>query len=203
MLNEFRIGQCKADLVILNGTATVYEIKSERDSLSRLNKQIETYRTVFPKCYVVSGENHVAAIANSIPEDVGVLTLSARQNLSTLREAVERIDLMKSEAIFDTIRTDEAIKLLQRLGVSVPQMPNTLIRATLRQIFTKISVADLYPVLISVLKMSRDLSSHQFLVDKLPASLSVSALTVKTKEIQHNNLIAAVDAPFKSALGWT
>lgn len=33
MLNEFRAGSCKADLVILNGTATVYEIKSERDSL--------------------------------------------------------------------------------------------------------------------------------------------------------------------------
>src|SRR3546814_5194136 len=31
MLNEFRAGSCKADLVILNGTATVYEIKSERD----------------------------------------------------------------------------------------------------------------------------------------------------------------------------
>lgn len=30
MLNEFRAGSSKADLVILNGTATVYEIKSER-----------------------------------------------------------------------------------------------------------------------------------------------------------------------------
>lgn len=40
MLNEFRIGSCKADLIILNGTGTVYEIKSERDSLSRLQNQI-------------------------------------------------------------------------------------------------------------------------------------------------------------------
>ena len=36
MLSEFRTGACKADLVILNGTATVYEIKSERDSLIAL-----------------------------------------------------------------------------------------------------------------------------------------------------------------------
>src|SRR6267154_2290198 len=40
MLNEFRVGECKADLAILNGTATVYEVKSERDSLVRLRKQI-------------------------------------------------------------------------------------------------------------------------------------------------------------------
>ena len=33
MLTEFRTGSSKADLVILNGTATVYEIKSERDSI--------------------------------------------------------------------------------------------------------------------------------------------------------------------------
>src|SRR5258708_1033220 len=31
MLNEFRVGECKADLVILNGTSTAYEVKSERD----------------------------------------------------------------------------------------------------------------------------------------------------------------------------
>lgn len=29
MLSEFRVGECKADIAILNGTTTVYEIKSE------------------------------------------------------------------------------------------------------------------------------------------------------------------------------
>jgi hypothetical protein len=48
MLNEFRVGGCKADLAILNGTATVYEVKSERDSLARLQRQIAAYTTVFP-----------------------------------------------------------------------------------------------------------------------------------------------------------
>jgi hypothetical protein len=43
MLNEFRVGECKADLAILNGTATVYEVKSERDSLSRLERQLIAY----------------------------------------------------------------------------------------------------------------------------------------------------------------
>src|ERR1019366_3298937 len=41
MLTEFRTGNHKADMVILNGTATAYEIKSERDSLTRLSNQIE------------------------------------------------------------------------------------------------------------------------------------------------------------------
>lgn len=54
MLNEFRVGNSKADLVILNGTATVYEIKSERDSLARLVNQIKDYKRVFSAVNVTS-----------------------------------------------------------------------------------------------------------------------------------------------------
>ena len=44
MLAEFRVGQCKADVAILNGTSTVYEIKSERDSLDRLERLDQSAR---------------------------------------------------------------------------------------------------------------------------------------------------------------
>jgi hypothetical protein len=50
MLTEFRAGSCKADLAILNGTGTVYEIKSDRDSLSRLVTQVENYRLCEDLC---------------------------------------------------------------------------------------------------------------------------------------------------------
>src|SRR5690606_10514895 len=67
MLNEFRIGDCKADLVILNGTATVYEIKSERDSLVRLVKQVESYKRVFAKVNVITSEGHVDGVLDMVP----------------------------------------------------------------------------------------------------------------------------------------
>ena len=53
MLTEFRVGPCKADVVILNGTGTVYEIKSERDSLTRLKEQIIAYSKVFAKVNII------------------------------------------------------------------------------------------------------------------------------------------------------
>jgi hypothetical protein len=43
ILTEFRVGRSKADVVLLNGTSTVYEIKSEYDSFARLEKQIQSY----------------------------------------------------------------------------------------------------------------------------------------------------------------
>src|SRR5262245_42464473 len=53
MLTEFRVGANKADVAILNGTSTVYEIKSERDSLKRLAAQLASYRMVFAKVNVI------------------------------------------------------------------------------------------------------------------------------------------------------
>ncbi len=54
MLQEFRIGHCKADTLVLNGTSNIYEIKSELDSLDRLQGQINTYSQVFDMVHVIT-----------------------------------------------------------------------------------------------------------------------------------------------------
>ncbi len=92
MLNEFRIGSCKADLIILNGTGTVYEIKSERDSLSRLHNQITNYRKAFGKIYVIAGSEHIDDVLKTTESTIGVLSLTRWNRISTIREAEEVLD---------------------------------------------------------------------------------------------------------------
>jgi hypothetical protein len=94
MLNEFRVGECKADLAILNGTSTVYEVKSERDSLSRLERQLSAYAKVFAQVYVIVAEPHLDAVRGSVPRDVGIMVLSSRHQISTLRETGDRRDVL-------------------------------------------------------------------------------------------------------------
>ncbi|PKG80047.1 hypothetical protein CXF80_18020 [Shewanella sp. Actino-trap-3] len=43
MITEFRVGRNIADCVIFNGSSTCYEIKTEFDSLSRLDAQLDSY----------------------------------------------------------------------------------------------------------------------------------------------------------------
>src|ERR1035438_795069 len=119
MMNEFRVGECKADLAILNGTATVYEIKSERDSLSRLERQVASYGPVFAKVYVIAAESHVHAVARTVPDFVGIMQLNRRYRISTLREAVDQPERTSPSAIFDSIRTAEARMILSSLGVTI------------------------------------------------------------------------------------
>ena len=89
MMNEFRVGECKADVAILNGTATVYEVKSERDSLSRLERQVAAYATVFAKVYVIAAESHVRAVPIQY-RIRGDLSLNRRHHISTLRDAADQ-----------------------------------------------------------------------------------------------------------------
>lgn len=203
MLNEFRVGHCKADLVILNGSATAYEIKSERDGLARLTRQLENYQAVFPMRYVIAGENHVDSVLDSADEDVGVLMLSARYQISTVREARERLDLIQPAVLFDSIRIDEAINILKCRNIEIPDVPNTRIRKEMRDVFCGLAPQDIYPTFLSVLKRSRTLAALEDLVGGLPESLHAAALTVRTKPADHKNLVAAINSNLADALGWS
>jgi hypothetical protein len=202
LLNEFRVGACKADLAILNGTATVYEVKSERDSLTRLEKQIAAYMEVFASVYVIAGENHVDAVIGSVPPDVGVLRLENRYRISTVREAIDRPERTSAAAIFDAVRTPEARAILAARGVEIPDVPNTEISAVLRKLFVTLDARDAHAGMVNVLKKTRNLRPLSDLVDRVPLSLQTAALSVPMRRLDHARLVAAVNTPLERAMGW-
>lgn len=203
MLNEFRAGSCKADLVILNGTATVYEIKSERDSLTRLANQIENYKRVFAKVNVIASEGHIEGVLATVPDDVGVMCLSKRYRITTVREAVDCPARICPVTVFESLRTPEAVAILKVLGVAVPQVPNTLRHAALRDLFATLDPATLHVEMVRTLKRTRDLAPLGDLVDSLPESLQAAALSVSVRRADHPRLVDAVATPLRAAMTWS
>jgi hypothetical protein len=202
MINEFRVGECKADVAILNGTATVYEVKSERDSLTRLERQIAAYATVFAKVYVIAAESHIRAVADSVPDFVGILCLTSRHRISTLRDAANQPERTSPDAIFKSIRMEEARMILSSLGVDVPRVPNTELYAVLRKEFVKLDPMQAHEGMVRVLKQTRNLLPLSVLVDQLPLSLQTAALSVPMRKVDHQRLVDAVNTPLKDAMGW-
>jgi hypothetical protein len=202
MLTEFRAGDCKADISILNGTTTVFEIKSERDSLTRLARQIENYKRVFASVFVIVGENHVGAVLKATSPDVGVMRLSRRYYISVEREAENRPSRICPATVFESLRIAEAKHILALLGRDVPDLPNTEIHAALRKHFIKLRPEDVHSTMLMTLKKSRSLLSLSALVDRLPASLQPAALSVPLRKADHERLVAAVETPLDRALGW-
>lgn len=203
MLNEFRAGSCKADLVILNGTATVYEIKSERDSLARLANQVENYKRVFAKVNVIASESHVEGVLATVPEDVGVMCLSKRYRISTVRDARDCPERICPVTVFESLRGAEAAAILKALGVPVPQVPNTQRHAALRDLFAGLDPATLHVEMVRTLKRTRNLAPLGELVDRLPGSLQAAALSIPVRRADHDRIVEAVETPLGAAMAWS
>lgn len=202
MLNEFRVGSCKADFAILNGTSTVYEVKSERDSLTRLEKQVASYLDVFACVYVIAGEHHIDSVLASVPDDVGVLKLNQRHRISTIREAVDRPERTSSAAIFDSIRTAEAKMILRSLDVPIPDVPNTELYAALRSLFVKLDSRSAHDGMVETLKRTRNLRQLSVLIEELPQSLHTAALSMPLRKADHARLVSAVNTRLNDAMAW-
>lgn len=134
MLPEFRVGACKADLVILNGTSTAYEIKSDRDRLDRLDSQLAQYQKVFARVNVVAGPNHIDALMVKAPPAVGILMLNSRGILQVVREPIDNSHDLCSESLFECLRISEALRVMRILGEVVPSVPNTQLHGVLRSL---------------------------------------------------------------------
>ena len=114
-------GKCRADIAVINGHLAAYEIKSNNDSLRRLEEQVKSYNAVFDKISIVVGDRYINSIQNYIPEWWGVI-VSLRGprgavNFDIIREARtnKNIDPI---SIAQLLWRNEAEEILQQKKLS-------------------------------------------------------------------------------------
>ncbi len=86
ILTEFRVNNCLADFVILNGTSCVYEIKTELDTFDRLDRQISAYRKTFDKIFVVTHYSHLDRLISKVDDSVGIICMDEDKNVRGRRK---------------------------------------------------------------------------------------------------------------------
>ena len=101
-------GKCRADIAVVNGRFVGYEIKSNNDSLRRLNEQVKSYNAVFDKVSIVVGNRYIDFIQDYIPEWWGVIV-----SVRGPRGAVN-FDLIRKAQTNKTIDPISIAKLLWR-----------------------------------------------------------------------------------------
>src|SRR5438128_554184 len=86
-----RRGDGRADLAVVNGALSGFEIKSGKDSLARLAHQIPLYEAIFDYCHVVVTERHLDAARSSAPSAWGIRLVerldASVPRFHTIREA--------------------------------------------------------------------------------------------------------------------
>lgn len=202
VLYEARAGSCKADVVVFNGTSTAYEIKSERDSLARLENQLDNYRVVFAEVNVVTSASHLRGVLAAAPDDVGVLLLTPRFTIQKMREAENRPGRTQPLMILDSLRSSEAVAILRALGIDPPVVPNTRLRGALRSIFASLDPASVHDQMVATLKRTRSQSTIAELVEVAPPSLRTAILATRMSSAARSRFKSAIRTPLNVALAW-
>lgn len=173
MLNEFRIGRCRADAVILNGTSTVYEIKSQFDSFKRLGDQIDAYKNVFDHIYIVTSEYQAELLSDQLPVMVGLISMSSKDNsIKELKKSVSNKKNINPGILFDSLRKNEYQEVIKKIHGSIPDVPNTRMFDECKMLFCEKETEEIHDETVEVLKKrNNNTSAIEILLKDAPESL--------------------------------
>ncbi|MCF8024826.1 MAG: sce7726 family protein [Desulfobacteraceae bacterium] len=200
MLTEFRVGQSKADIVLLNGTSTVYEIKSQYDSFARLGKQIESYFEIFDYINVIASPSQSEKLISILPDQVGVLVLTDRSSISTLRKPLSNKENIKLRVLFDSLRKPEYTAIIKEYYGVVPDVPNTQIHPKCKELFCKIPPDRAHKMTIKFLKKRNNSRLLKEFIEKAPPSIAAYAISACNEKNKMKQLLIRLDEKVNSLL---
>ncbi len=118
-------GKCRADIAVINGHLIGYEIKSDVDSLRRLNDQIDSYNAVFDRVSAVVAECHLSEAVAMLPEWWGVISVLEGQrgamHFKTIRRSKQNTHV-DNYAVAQLLWRNEAQDILINLGIRGKQL---------------------------------------------------------------------------------
>lgn len=108
IITEFNVNNSKVDLLVINGTTTAYEIKTELDTFVRLEKQLLDYTKAFDKVYVITCLEFADKIIkklekNELLRKIGIKILKKDGSLETLKKSKSFINNFDREIIFNCL----------------------------------------------------------------------------------------------------
>lgn len=183
MLSEFRVGKNKADCVILNGKSTCYEIKTDYDSLVRLDDQLGSYLQLFDEVYVVCSKKFEKIIFKEIPNEVGIISLTSSQTLRTLRKAKSRSKPLNKDLLIGSMRQSEYKQLAEEILGEKISLPNMLIYEKCLSIIHQYdNDQELNKKYIKILKNTR--KNDDIFINSVPLSLTNAVISYKFSKKQ-------------------
>ncbi len=167
ILNEFKIGKSIADLVLLNGTSKVFEIKTELDSLYRCHSQISDYKKAFENIYLVTHITLVEKYINELESSIGIIALTENNTLRTIRESTQYTDELDSETMIKCLRKGEYTNIIKNYFGELPQTTAVKYFSACKERFAQIPVKILHDMMLVELKKRTIREKEKFKSDDI------------------------------------
>ena len=171
LISELNVGKSKADIVIFNGTSTVYEIKTELDSLNRLEAQLEDYLKCFDKIYVITTLENIKKLENKLSGKIGLIEYTKRGTLREHKKAESNKQNIDKKSLFSLFRKNEMLNIIKKIGFEIPDVHPRYLREECEKIFLKLSNEEAHNIAIEEIKKRKIKNEQKEIIEMAPESL--------------------------------
>lgn len=189
-----------ADLVLLNGTSTTYEVKTDLDTFSRLEAQLSDYAKHSEYVYVVVSERRFSSARRHLSETAGLLALRRNGSLAVVRPATSNLTQMQSRDLFRLLRTSEATAALQRLSDYQPTVAPGHMREEMRSLFEALPVGIAHAELVIALKSRARVATQLVTSAGFPRSLRALAYSTELSNTGAERVVERLTWPVSEVL---
>jgi len=153
VINEFKVGNSVADMVMINGVSKVFEIKTELDSEKRLNGQLANYRRIFQESYIVTHES-LADKYYRLCDNSGLIIYhkqGRKYGMTEIKKAITQPE-MDVEVLMRSLRTEEYKNIVFKYFGVLPQVNSFAMFDTCEAWMKQIPPVKLHQLFIAEIK---------------------------------------------------
>lgn len=196
IIHELHIRNNKADILLLTKkNFSIFEIKSEKDTLLKLQDQLDSYYTISPLIYIITAEKHLERVIKTTNKNTGILICTRNNTISTAREASEDYSKIKVKEFIKILKNDEAKKIYRSIDNN--KAIQEISRNEINSILSQIEYKEILKKFLSIAIESRKLSKIQIDFNIWPPSLysflTSTKITKKELDGLKSNLLKPIN----------
>lgn len=187
-LTEVPINKSKADFILVNNKAVVYEIKTSLDTLERLDTQLSDYFKAFTSVCVVTCESNYEKLSSILKDTkVGIYILTDKNTLSKRKEPIEEKEHLNYEVIFKILRKNEFENILLKYYGKLPSSTPAFYYDECLKYFKNIGIDLIYKYMLEELRKRIYLEKDNY-KKNIPYELKFLAYFAEYKEEDYSKL---------------
>ena len=185
VFTEFAVGKSIADLILINGSGVLYEIKTELDKTVRLDTQVSDYYKCFKKINIVTHQSlHRQYLKLAEQYKTGLIVYDSNHNLIEIKKPNSNLESLSHLELFKLLRKNEVISLLENEKIQCPIVPNTKFFKNYLAIVHQIDIEHFQNIVFQKIKLRKLGTSSQLLKEEIPIELKqiLNCLDLKAQD---------------------
>lgn len=174
-LTELPVADSKTDMIFVdeNDIGTVYEIKTELDTLNRLESQIQDYYKAFPYIYVVTSSSHLQQLEQALEKtNVGIIELTNDNKFAYQKEAAYNASSLSYNALFRILRKKEFESIVLKYFGKLPEVSDFVYYRTCLELLENLDIVLFQKEAMSCLRKRNLIRDVESFTDNTPYELS-------------------------------